>query len=226
MVESYSRTLNETSRWSKKYVLKTNIFDLKRFLRIWGFAYCLSGEILANDWVQILITFRRNCYHCGKEVPPGRAFWSDIAKAAKHLKCKHTKEEAVVPHNISDGTLASRIHSSQIIDLSCYLCGGKTGCQECSFLSKCDHRFNPDEYCICTACSSNFAGGHDTYEKYKQIFLQNVKSCNLSVWLCVLLPCFVLAARQKNFHHKLLYCSCFELAAATTLQGVNAESDS
>ena len=48
--------------------------------------------------------------------------------------------------------------------------------KKCSFLSKCVHRFNSDEYCICMACSSNFAGGPETYEKYKRIFLQNVKT--------------------------------------------------
>ncbi len=147
----------------------------------------MSGEILATDWVQILVTFRSTCYHCGKEVPQGKAFWSNSAKAAKHLRCTHTKDdgvitkenlsiETVVPHNMSDGPLVSRIHSPQSIDLKCYLCGGKTGCQECSFISNCIHRFNSDEYCICMACSSNFPGGPETYEKYKRIFLQNVKT--------------------------------------------------
>jgi hypothetical protein len=147
----------------------------------------LSEGILATDWVQILVTFRSTCYLCGKEVSPGKAFWSNSTKAAKHLRCKHTKDESVitkekpsieivVPHNISDGALASRIRSPQIIDLKCYLCGSKTGCQECSFLSKCVHRFNSDEYCICMACSSSFVAGPETYEKYKRIFLQNVKT--------------------------------------------------
>jgi hypothetical protein len=147
----------------------------------------LSEKILATDWVQILVTFRSTCYHCGKEVSPGRAFWSNSAKAAKHLWCKHTKDEIVItkekrsiettaPHNTNAAALASLIHSPQIIDLKCYLCGGKTGCKECSFLSKCVHKFNSDEYCICMACSSNFAGGPETYEKYKRIFLNNIKT--------------------------------------------------
>ena len=147
----------------------------------------MSEEILATDWVQILVTFRSTCCHCGKEVSPGKAFWSNSAKAAKHLRCKHTKDEGVstkekpsietaAPRNISDGALASPIRSPQIIDLKCYLCGDKTSCQECSFLSKCVHRFKSDEYCLCMACSSNFAGGPETYEKYKRIFLQNVKT--------------------------------------------------
>jgi hypothetical protein len=147
----------------------------------------LSEEKQANDWVQILVTFRSTCCRCGKEVPPGKAFWSNSAKAAKHLRCKPTKDESVITkenlsietvvlHNVSDELVASGTHSPKIIDLQCYICGGKTGCQECSFLSKCAHRFNSGEYCICMACGSNSAGGPETYEKYKRIFLQNVKT--------------------------------------------------
>jgi hypothetical protein len=147
----------------------------------------LSEGILATDWVQILVTFRSTCYLCGKEVSPGKAFWSNSTKAAKHLRCKHTKDESVITkenlsietvvlHNVSDEPVASGTHSPKIIELQCYICGGKTGCQECSFLSKCAHRFNSGEYCICMACGSNSAGGPETYEKYKRIFLQNVKT--------------------------------------------------
>src|SRR5690349_16639800 len=160
---------------------------MKLFLRISELLYWLSEEILSTDWIQILVTFRSTCYHCGKEVPPGKAFWSNSAKAAKHLRCKHTKDEGVissdkppietvVPHNIIDEPHASRVHSAQINELKCYLCGDKTGCQECSFLSECVHRFNFEEYCICTACSSNYTGGTETYSEYKRIFLQNVKT--------------------------------------------------
>jgi hypothetical protein len=160
---------------------------MKRFLRILEPLYCLSEEKQANDWVQILVTFRSTCCRCGKEVPPGKAFWSNSAKAAKHLRCKHTKDESVITkeklsietvvlHNVSDEPVASGILSPKIIELQCYICGGKTGCQECSFLSKCVHRFNSGEYCICMACASNCAGGPETYEKYKRIFLQNVKT--------------------------------------------------
>ena len=139
---------------------------------------------MSEDWVQILVTFRSTCYHCGKEVQPGKAFWCNSAKAAKHLICKHTKDESVitkeklsietvVPHNRA---LVSQVHSPQINELKCYLCGDKTGCQECSFLGECVHRFNFHEYCICTACSSNYTGEAETYSKYKRIFVQNVKT--------------------------------------------------
>src|SRR2546427_7979068 len=157
---------------------------MKRFLRISELLYCLSEEKLANDWVQILVTFRSTCCRCGQEVPPGKAFWSNSAKAAKHLRCKHTKDESVITkdilsietivlHNASDEPVASGMRSPKIVELHCYMCGGKTGCQECLFLSKCAHRFNSGEYCICMACASDHAGGAETYEKYKRIFVQN-----------------------------------------------------
>lgn len=157
---------------------------MKRFLMISELLYCLSEEKLASDWVQILVTFRSTCCRCGKEVPPGKAFWSKSAKAAKHLRCKHTIDESVITkdklsketavlHNVSDEPVASGMHSLKIIELQCYVCGGKTGCQECSFLSKCAHRFNSGKYCICMTCASNHA---ETYEKYKRIFQQNINA--------------------------------------------------
>ncbi|MFZ0514472.1 MAG: hypothetical protein WAM14_22905 [Candidatus Nitrosopolaris sp.] len=147
-------------------------------------------EKLATDWIQILITFRSTCYNCRKEVSPGQAFWSNSAKAAKHLRCKHTIDESVITkeklsigtlsHNISDELLPSRINPPQIIDLKCYLCGAKTGCNECTFLNECVQRFNSEEYCICKGCSSNSLGELGTYEQYKQNFVQNVKT-NMNV---------------------------------------------
>ena len=160
---------------------------MKLFLRILELLYCLSEETLATDWIQILVTFRSTCCHCGKEVPPGKAFWSNSAKAAKHLRCKHTNDEGVitkdklviekvVPHNIVDETHASRLHSPQFIDLKCYICGARTGCNKCTFLSECVQRFNSEEYCICNGCSGNSLGRAGTYEKYMQSFIQNSKT--------------------------------------------------
>jgi hypothetical protein len=154
----------------------------------------LSDGILATDWIQILVTFRSTCCHCGKEVPPGKAFWSDSAKAAKHLICKHAKDEGVntkdklsietvEPYIISDEHHASRVHSPQVIDLKCFICGGKTGCNKCTFLSECDQRFNSDEYCICKSCSNNSVGRAGAYEQYKQIFNQTSKT-EISISSC------------------------------------------
>jgi hypothetical protein len=153
-----------------------------------GLLYCLSEGDVVTDWIQILITFRTTCYHCRKEIPPGQALWSNSAKAAKHLRCKHKVDESVltkekfsietsVPQNKSDDSLPSSISPLQIIDLKCFSCGAKTGCNECIFLTECVQRFDSKEYCICKCCSSNSLGG---YEKYKQIFVQNIKT-NMNV---------------------------------------------
>gem|GEM_PF-605792 len=154
-----------------------NICDMKRFLRILGFLYCLLKEEL-TDWIQILITFRSACYHCRKEISPGQAFWSNSAKAAKHLVCKRTKAESVITneietlqHIMSDDPIQSRVNPPQMIDLKCFLCGAKTGCHECMYLNKCVQRFN-SEYCVCKGCSSN-SEGPGSYERYTQIFVQN-----------------------------------------------------
>ncbi|HYA82358.1 MAG TPA: hypothetical protein VEH06_02760 [Candidatus Bathyarchaeia archaeon] len=139
-------------------------------------------EELATDWIQILITFRSACYHCRKEISPGQAFWSNSAKAAKHLVCKSTKVESVTTneietlrHNISDDPIPSCANPPQIIDLKCFLCGAKTGCHECIYLNECVQRFTSEEYCVCKSCSS-ISEGPGSYERYKQIFVQNAKT--------------------------------------------------
>jgi hypothetical protein len=158
-----------------------NICDMKWFLRILRFQYCLLKEELITDWIQILITFRSACYHCRKEISPGKAFWSNSAKAAKHLVCKRTEAESVITneketlqHNMSDDPALSWPNPPQIIDLKCFLCGAKTGCHECTYLNECVQRLTSEEYCVCKSCSSN-SEGPGSYERYKQIFIQNAK---------------------------------------------------
>jgi hypothetical protein len=143
----------------------------------------LSEEILATDWIQILVTFRSTCCHCGKEVPPGKAFWSNSAKAAMHLRCKHTKDEGVITKDnlsneivVSPNTTDKPQVTPQIIDLKCFICGAKTGCDKCTFLSECVQRFNSKEYCICKGCSRNSVGRAGIYERYMQIFIQTSKT--------------------------------------------------
>jgi hypothetical protein len=155
---------------------------MKWLLRTLLFPYCLLKEELATDWIQILITFRSACYHCHKEISPGQAFWSNSAKAAKHLVCKRTKAESVITneietlqHNMSDDPIPSWANPPQIIDLKCFLCGAKTGCHECTYLNQCVQRFTSEEYCVCKSCSSN-SEGPESYERYKQIFVQNAKT--------------------------------------------------
>ena len=159
-----------------------NICDMKWFLRILRFLYCLLKEELITDWIQILITFRSACYFCRKEISPGQAFWSNSAKAAKHMVCKRTKAGNVITHEIetlqhkmSDDPIPSWANHPRIIDLKCFLCGAKTGCHECMYLNECVQRFTSEEYCVCKSCSSN-SEGPGSYERYKQIFVQNAKT--------------------------------------------------
>jgi hypothetical protein len=149
-----------------------NICDMKWFLRILRFMYCLLKEELITDWIQILITFRSACYHCRKEISPGQAFWSNSAKAAKHLVCKRTKAGRVITNETLQPSWANH---PRIIDLKCFLCGAKTGCHECMYLNECVQRFTSEEYCVCKSCSSN-SEGPGSYEQYKQIFVQNAKT--------------------------------------------------
>jgi hypothetical protein len=159
-----------------------NICDMKWFLRILRFLYCLLKEELITDWIQILITFRSACYFCRKEISPGQAFWSNSAKAAKHMVCNRTKAGNVITHEIetlqhkmSDDPIPSWANHPRIIDLKCFLCGAKTGCHECMYLNECVQRFTSEEYCVCKSCSSN-SEGPGSYERYKQIFVQNAKT--------------------------------------------------
>jgi hypothetical protein len=48
---------------------------------------------VVTDWMDIQITFRTRCYECGKEILPGRAFWSESKKSAKHLRCGVLKSQ-------------------------------------------------------------------------------------------------------------------------------------
>jgi hypothetical protein len=155
---------------------------MKWFLRILPLLYCLLKEELAKDWIQIFVTFRSACYYCRKEISPGQAFWSNSVKAAKHLVCKRTKDESaitneieILQHSVSNDQIPSWANPLQILDLKCFLCGAKTGCYECTYLNECVQRFTSEEYCVCKSCSSN-SEGPGSYERYKQIFVQNAKT--------------------------------------------------
>jgi hypothetical protein len=44
---------------------------------------------VVTDWMDVPITFRTRCYECGKEILPGRAFWSE----SKHLRCHELESQ-------------------------------------------------------------------------------------------------------------------------------------
>ena len=49
-----------------------------------------------TDWLEITITFNAKCIECGKDVLPGKAFWSTSAKAAKHLFCSGKIDNMII----------------------------------------------------------------------------------------------------------------------------------
>jgi len=48
-------------------------------------------------------------------------------------------------------------------ELQCFVCGKKTGCNECEYLAKCEAR-TFSKYCICKECSKQ----EDSFHNYQQ----------------------------------------------------------
>ena len=125
-----------------------------------------------TDWIEIAITFNTKCNECGKDVLPGKAFWSTSAKAARHLSCgktnKHVGKGNSVLQDIIE-TTSKFVKMEPVAELQCFVCGKKTGCNECEFLSKCEPR-TVSKYCICKECSIQEQSLHN----YKQSFAAKI----------------------------------------------------
>jgi hypothetical protein len=118
------------------------------------------------DWLEITITFSVKCNECGKDVLPGKAFWSTSAKAAKHLSC--TKIDNITPDVSARDTLSVPVEfvkMEPMTELKCFVCGNKTGCNECEYLTDCEQR-TTSKYCICDTCSKQ----DESFQNYKQAF--------------------------------------------------------
>ena len=50
-----------------------------------------------------------------------------------------------------------------VAELQCFVCGKKTGCNECEYLSKCEAR-TFSKYCLCKECSKQ----EDSFHNYQQ----------------------------------------------------------
>jgi hypothetical protein len=126
-----------------------------------------------TDWERITITFRTKCKECHKDIPPGDAFWSTSAKAAKHTICNNN---STIPNStgtgIEDlraGTDLKAVGEIATNEPKCYICCGKAGCIECEHLDKCKQRM-VSKYCICKRCSKD----EGSFNKYEQGFLLKV----------------------------------------------------
>jgi hypothetical protein len=123
-----------------------------------------------TDWLEITITFNAKCNACAEEVLPGKALWSASAKAARHLSCGERSDNQInkTPKPMSLDiveTAVEFVKRNPVIELKCFVCGKKTGCNECEFLARCKQR-TVSKYCICDECSKR----EESFDGYKQSF--------------------------------------------------------
>jgi hypothetical protein len=128
----------------------------------------------ATDWLEITITFNAKCSECGKDVLPGKALWSRSAKAARHLSCdkkigNQVKTPSPMVQNIMETAFELTKRDSAITELKCFICGMKTGCNECEYLTECEQRI-VSKYCICKECMEQ----EEAFHKYKQSFAAKI----------------------------------------------------
>ena len=58
--------------------------------------------------------------------------------------------------------------NSEVTELKCFVCGIKTGCNECEYLTDREQRI-VSKYCICTKCIRR----EESFHKYIQSFTTN-----------------------------------------------------
>ena len=122
-----------------------------------------------TDWLEITITFNAKCNECGKDVLPGKALWSKSAKAARHISCGkkigNQVKTSAMAQNIMETAFELTKRDSVITELKCFICGMKTGCNECEYLTECEQRI-VSKYCICKECIKQ----EESFHNYKQSF--------------------------------------------------------
>ena len=123
------------------------------------------------DWLEITITFNAKCNECGKDVLPGKAFWSKSAKVARHLSCgekisNQVKTSSPIAQNIMETAFELTKRNSEVTELKCFTCGMRTGCNECEYLTECEQR-TYFKYCICKECIKQ----EEAFDNYKQSFV-------------------------------------------------------
>src|SRR5215469_12134304 len=127
--------------------------------------------------MDIPITFRTRCYECGEEILPGRAFWSESKKSAKHLRRGASKsqidDKTPVESLDSKWEIMGNSYTSLDIELNCFVCGKTAGCRTCSYSTTCDRRI-VSQLCICETCLN---------PKDKKDAFERVNRCNHAGWL-------------------------------------------
>jgi hypothetical protein len=127
----------------------------------------------ATDWLEITITFKAKCNECGKDVLPGKALWSKSTKAARHLSCDKTGYQIKTTSPMDQNTMETAFElikrNSEVTELKCFVCGMKTGCNECEYLTECEQRI-VSKYCICKECIKQ----EEAFDNYKQSFAAKI----------------------------------------------------
>jgi hypothetical protein len=118
-----------------------------------------------TDWLEITITFNAKCNECGKDVLPGKALWSRSAKAARHMSCSKKIGNQVKTSSQMETAFELTKRDSAVTELKCFICGMKTGCNECEYLTDCEQR-TVSKYCICKQCIKQ----EESFHNYKQSF--------------------------------------------------------
>lgn len=138
----------------------------------------LSGP---SDWLQIVITIKSKCIVCGKDMPPGPAYWSKSSKASKHLTCVQntnvspTEQKAATVSVPEVKNQDNQIEKPALVEeLLCYLCGSRAGCNECSFFENCNTR-TESKYCLCDNCAYGRQNMAEAYVAYQNAFLQKME---------------------------------------------------
>ncbi len=96
------------------------------------------------------------------------AFWSMSAKAARHLSCGKTNNSIDKDNPVLRDTMETTrkvVKREPVAELQCFVCGKKTGCNECEYLTECEPR-TVSKYCICKECSKQ----EESFHNYRQSF--------------------------------------------------------
>jgi hypothetical protein len=70
---------------------------------------------------------------------------------------------------VSMETAVEPVKWDPVIELKCFVCGMKTGCNECEYLTDCEQR-TVSKYCICKECSKQ----EESFHNYKQSFAAKI----------------------------------------------------
>jgi hypothetical protein len=136
---------------------------------------------VVTDWIDIPITFTTRCYECDEEILPGRAFWSESKKSAKHLRCGALKSQiddktpaVSLDSKPTNTKVMGNLNTSLDIELKCFVCGKTAGCRTCSYSTICDRRI-VSQLCICETCL-NPKGKKDAFEGYQNVFIRKASA--------------------------------------------------